>query len=195
MLFRKRPIFTEIWVAKEAFNNTEDNEPIVLSAGEFLQFAMDECLLKEGEFPVEALRTYWVDNYLGQVTNGGHLQFAINSEDVRKEAMKHTEGGLKAMEATVQLDAFRKFKKAMKRSDVAFLIEAGDFNPPDDVFELDNLVHWDELRSKNATWLRTLPNLRLLPLAKLQEEKRSYLERERLAIEARKAKLMKRSRR
>lgn len=168
-------ILNEIWITQEDFED-DDPEGIVLGTGEFAAWAMDECLLNEGDFPGQALEVYWADRYASEVFNGGHKQFARNT-GLHEEAMRNCEAGLEAMGATEALQDFRAFKEIVANRAVADeLISHGDYtNQPQAIRSLRGPDIF-EFRELCATWIRSLPNLRKLPEEELEAEKARFKE-------------------
>ncbi len=107
----------EIWVSKEDFDDP-DPEGLVLGVGGFAVWAMDECGLGPDDFPAVALQSYWADQYLGEVMNGGHKQFAHNTR-LSVEAMTNTERGLEAFGEVEALATFRSFKAIVANPAIA----------------------------------------------------------------------------
>jgi hypothetical protein len=69
----------EILVPAEALTD-ESGANLVQAVVNFTNWAMSDAYLFPSEFPVEALCAYYADYYLAEVDNGGHAQWACNSD-------------------------------------------------------------------------------------------------------------------
>jgi hypothetical protein len=127
----------------------------------------------------EALTSYYVDYYVVQVQNGGLAQFVFNS---RASALvfELVDEGLGAIGATRHRALFagllsRVVKLGRKKIEEFFASQYFGKNATRDVlnettdafYELSKQENITEL---NARWLRQLPNLKVLPRAKIEEE-------------------------
>jgi hypothetical protein len=165
--------FREIWIDQEDFDDPEP-EGIVLGVGAFLSWAMDECLLDEGDFPAEALHSYWADGYVCEVANGGHKQFARNT-GLSDEAMRNCELGLLAIGEPEALDSFREFKRIVADPKIARdLIDEPDYRrQPEEIRMLDGIDIFKH-RAAHANWLRSLSILRVMDEEELERRKEEF---------------------
>lgn len=161
----------EIWIAQEDFDDP-DPEGMVLGVGGFASWAMDDCGLEPGDFPEAALQSYWADRYLSEVMNGGHKQFARNT-GLSPEAMINTERGLEVIGDAQALATFRRFKTFVADAAAArALMDDADYrNKSEAIREIDGQSpDIEDVRVRHAAWLRTLPNLKVMPAEKLEEK-------------------------
>jgi hypothetical protein len=160
----------------------------------FVNWALSDAMLIPGEFPPEALFAYHVDFYLAQVNNGGHGQFAGNSQ-MSAPTIRNIEQGLAAIGAADFQAVFADFL-AMMRSDADLarrtLETRGFTGTPEEIKALDErffaLNGTDRLIAQNATWLRGLASLKPLSADAMQAELAAIKASNRL-LAARQAKL------
>jgi hypothetical protein len=186
---------------------TASSEPrsLVQANVDFVNWALEDALLIPGEFPREALYSYHVDFYLAQINNGGHAQFAFNSQ-MQEGTIDNVGIGLKEMGAVGADALFQKFLAVMRsRSDlVASVQQRHGFSGPASRLGYDELCAVPELKAlneqffksalgtqlleQNAAWLRGLPSLRHLSGEALRAE-RQAIKGTNLLLSARQAKL------
>lgn len=141
--------------------------------------ALDKEGVRSDEIVPEAMRSFWVDVYLGNLMNGGFAQFVFNTrwdptiiESVRE--------GLAAMKARRHLKVFnegaavvegwgpdglkRFFEDAYTRQSK----EMDELEPIDSKFF--PLQERDDLTVLNANWLRRLPNLQVRTPGEMRAE-------------------------
>lgn len=151
----------------------EDEYALVQAVIDFVNWAFNQAGLIPGEFPVEALDSYFADYYVAQVKNGGHAQYISNSgwTDVTNRCATR---GLTAMGASGYA--------AVNQDLLAFMAAAGeplrqtlieDFSPKaapetealdDRFFALDDKLYY----AAHTQWLRALPSLRPLEPSDLE---------------------------
>ncbi|MGJ4931374.1 DMP19 family protein [Bradyrhizobium sp. HKCCYLS2038] len=149
--------------ADRAANDADLVEDVV----DFVNWALESAYLVPGEIAPEAFWSYYADYYRAEVNNGGHSQFAFNS-DMNETALDNCRRGLEAMGASDYLVIFNEFLAIMQgeperaeaiRDRIRFQTIDPDIRALDDrFFKLRNMT------ALNAAWLRTLPSLRPLPI-------------------------------
>jgi hypothetical protein len=162
---------SDVIVSKDAFDS-EDPYDIIFSNISFLNSLFDQHI-REDEVSHHALLSYSVDYYLAQVNNGGFSQFVYNSHwsDVTVTGVRK---GLSVMGATEHLALFESSAKMLDGLGPEVLSDYFDseyfgdnetrdaLNAHDDrFFELSEA---EDLIQLNATWLRGLSNLSILPI-------------------------------
>ncbi len=133
--------------------------------------------LAAAEISRDALRSYYVDFYLAQVLAGGVAQFIYNARwaaDVNALVAE----GLAAIGATRHLAVFDDISSSMVALGAAALEEflARDLSGENPVRDkLDEATgrfaaasQVEDLEHLNAAWIRSLPNLVVLPLADME---------------------------
>ena len=168
------PPLRDVLLTKESF---DDPDPVaavstnITITNHFLQMYR----YRVEELPPEAIESYSVDFYLAQVNNGGHEQFAHNAAG-QPNTWKFARSGLEAMGASEHLKAFDRFKTIIDRGDsrARDLISRGGFGAVDaEVEEIDAAFHAAntaaQLAELNGNWLKSRPNLRVLPATELEE--------------------------
>jgi hypothetical protein len=92
----------KIIVPENAYRSESPAE-LVQAVVNFVNFALRQAYFNRDEIAQNAMRAYHVDFYLAQVNNGGHAQFAANSnmldvilKDVGEglDAMRHEAAGI-----------------------------------------------------------------------------------------------------
>jgi hypothetical protein len=180
----------------EAALQSADPYDVVMAVINFVNWAMQDALLLPEEFPREAMYAYHVDYYVAQVNNGGHAQFATNSQMLQK-TIANIENGLAAFGTDDARAIFGDFLIVMRDSSEAFNLddarqtfekinEQPQIETLDDRFFAANVG--DDLIRNNVVWLRRLPQFRALSPARLAAEKAALKANNRL-LGARQAKL------
>lgn len=126
---------------------------------DFVNWALQDAYLVEGEFPQEALWAYYADYYRAQVSNGGHAQFVGNS-GFTPIVVGNCMRGLQAIEVPEQLSIFQDL--------IALEESQSDDASRDSAYELLDTRYFnagstDLLVSRIDAWLRSLKCLQ--PLA------------------------------
>jgi hypothetical protein len=135
--------------------------------------------LEYSEIVPDAMRSYWVDVYLGNFMNGGFEQFVFNTR-WDPIVVRSVREGLAAMRAKRHLDVFNEgativeswgpeglesfFQDAFKRGDKQTLA----FGPISKKFF--PLQERKDLTVLNANWLRRLPNLQVRTPGEMRAE-------------------------
>ncbi|MCJ2047706.1 DMP19 family protein [Methylobacterium sp. J-078] len=167
------PILDKILLTKEATNDT-DNQCILSLNASIVNYFITEFKYLIPELPPAAIESYSVDYYAAQVKNGGHGQFAHNANG-KPISWAFARSGLLAMGATKHLSVFDRFEAIIKRNDARArrIIEQGGFGEMDpEVEELDSAFYANDVTSSltdiNARWLKSRPNLYILPFSEMQ---------------------------
>ncbi len=159
---------SEILLPRSACEN--GNPGAIVSANiRFLNALMDQGTFRHEELPINAMRSYHIDYYMTQVNNGGHGQFVTNSR-WGEQTIRNISAGLRAMGAGPYTDIFDDLRRLIEGDpDRASRIAAGgglgELDPViktlDDRFFTLNRAN--PLSAINARWLRSLPELRVVP--------------------------------
>ena len=157
---------------------SKDLHAVVYSNCTFL-FHLSKEFFNEDEMSQDALRSYYVDDYVAQVCNGGFSQFVYNSHwDPKK--IQYLREGLRAMKATEHLSLFEesakildelgadKLKKYLEGEYFGENPERDFLNDPSEKFYA--LMKHENLNELNGKWLRSLPNLSVLSIKQMQAE-------------------------
>lgn len=194
------PAIPSILVSESLFRS-DDPHDLPFAVVLFVNGLIHDGFYERDELPVEAMWSYHVDYYLAQVNNGGHGQFVGNS-GWAESTVADIRQGLAAMRlaeaAAIFADLQRFAAEAPER--FARAAEGGGFGDIDPVIEaLDDRFFAGpsrEIAPANGRWLRSLPNLTVLPdaerdaaLVRLNAANTAAparrAERERIAAEAR----------
>jgi Domain of unknown function (DUF4375) len=135
--------------------------------------------LRADEIAPDALRSYYVDYYLAQVNNGGFSQFVYNSH--WSSLMNgFIRDGLAAMKAVGHLALFNESatlvdRLGADRLQAFFDSEYFGSNTERDALDANNdrfytLSETEDLIALNATWLRSLPGLRIKTADEIKAE-------------------------
>lgn len=180
-----------------AATEDEDKYALIQAVIDFVNWAFNEVALIPGEFPVEALSSYFADYYVAQVLNGGHAQFISNS-DYGEVTVRLASLGLKAMGAgsyqainQEMLDFMAAAPEPLKQTLI------GDYSPrvAPLLDDLDTRFYLagkkEEYYAAHRRWLESLPCLRPLGPSDLETElasiRRKNLEQRNRHERARKA--------
>jgi hypothetical protein len=157
---------------------SDDPYDIVASNISFVN-ALLESYLYPDEIGSNALRSYYVDYYLAQRNNGGFSQFVYNSR-WNERVVTYLREGFVAMNAHRQLAFFEQaagLVTALGQERLERFLESDYF---DENAERDFLSALDaqfaaieqqeDLIILNATWLRHLPDLVVVPVAAMEAE-------------------------
>ena len=164
-------------VSRESLES-EDPCEIIESNVSFLN-ALFAQHLQADEVSQDGLRSYYVDYYLAQVENGGFSQFVYNSR-WNQQIIRHVREGLASMGAHAHLKLLERAARILDELGPEGLEQflEGDYfghnaerdflsRCDDEIFEL---LGQEDLRKLNATWLRRLSNLVVLPGAEMERE-------------------------
>lgn len=141
---------------------------LVLAVVNFVNFALRHAYFSRDEIAQNAMRAYHVDYYLAQVNNGGHAQFASNS-NMLDVILKDIDEGLTAMrhDAAGIYRRFITFSKA-EPARMANVLKGGGFGEIDPFMKgLDKefyaLNEKQPLINANRDWLKSMPELQVVP--------------------------------
>jgi hypothetical protein len=157
----------KIIVPENAYRSESPAE-LVQAVVNFVNFALRQAYFNRDEIAQNAMRAYHVDFYLAQVNNGGHAQFAANS-NMLDVILKDVGEGLDAMrhEAAGIYKRFLTFAKA-EPARMAKVLKGGGFGDVDPFMdgidkEFYALNAKAPLVNANRDWLMTLPELQVVP--------------------------------
>lgn len=161
----------------------ESGTDLVQETVNFTNWAMSDALLLPCEFPTEALCAYYADYYLAQVNNGGHAQWACNS-DFHPLSVKAAAWGLEAMGAHEYLPIHQEFVHLMNDPEFARKIMSSEsgFNGRHEeedalnsrFYALDPDFSYP-MHKASANWLRSLPQLTALQPDALEAAKAAVI--------------------
>lgn len=157
-----------VFVSEASFNDEEAYKVVASN------ISIVNILLEEGgsydQLPAEALQSYFVDYYAGQVNNGNFSQFVYNS---RWNASLNgiIREGLKNMGAKQHLEFFEgqaQFVESMDRDELNMYFESQMFGENETRDNLNNDTYYniyqeENLVELNSAWLKALPNLKVAP--------------------------------
>ncbi|MGH6951078.1 MAG: DMP19 family protein [Vitreimonas sp.] len=137
---------------------------------DFVNAMMEKAALLPGEFAPQSFYSHYADYYLSQVLNGGHGQYARNSK-WSETVVRAAAFGLSAMGATQHLAILERFAAIMNGKDhkrARAILEGGGFGWVDpEVEALDEELYAlqtdSPLAPLNAAWLKSLPQLMVVP--------------------------------
>ncbi|PJJ61673.1 DMP19 family protein [Compostimonas suwonensis] len=135
-------------------------------------------LLEIGEIAPNAIRSYYVDYYLAEVSNGGFAQFVVNS-GLPDSLVEWVRDGLEGMDAHGHAALFERAVDAYQTlndeeregflegeffgdSETRDILEAVDD-------EFERIDDAEDLTELNAAWLTALPELRVVPRAEVDD--------------------------
>jgi hypothetical protein len=165
---------SHILVTSEAFQATHPYELVSANIA-FVNELLHNGPFSRDELPVEAMWSYHVDFYQGQVYNGGHEQFIGNS-GWQTPILEDIDAGLNAVGAFEELALFREVREyvdADAEERQKMMARRGFDHPvhgkPSDwlskrdreLFSLGKLH--GELYVLNSRWLKSLSNVRCCP--------------------------------
>lgn len=165
-------------IVSQASYHSDDPYDIICSNIEFINLLLESYLLPD-EIASDALRSYFVDYYLAQRNNGGFSQFVYNSS-WDGQLVGYVREGLAAIGATQQLALFEECAALLDTLGdqrlQAFLESEyfGDNEERDFLSKLDDrfstLEEQENILALNAAWLRSRPDLVVLPVAEMKRE-------------------------
>jgi hypothetical protein len=147
---------------------------------DFFLWASSRALLRPGEYPIEATLLANTGWYWQQIQNGGHWQFAWNSE-MDRQLLANIEKALHLMGATENSKIFADFLRLMAPipDPRKFFAPdgAGDRKLPPELGELDDRFYScdEELYLCCDSWLHPLPSIKRLSAAELAAAKAAIL--------------------
>jgi len=140
---------------------------LVQSVVNFVNFALRKAYYNRDELAQNALRSYHVDYYMTQVNNGGHSQYAANS-NMLDFTLRDCQEGLEAMrhEAATLHRRFLTFAKA-EPARMAKVLKGGGFGDIDPAMQKLDKEFYELCRRKplieaNRSWLKSLPELKVV---------------------------------
>ncbi len=155
-------------------------EPFAVFAAvqDFAHWALAEALLMPGEFPPAALFLANLDDYAGQVENGGHWQFARNSQ-MDPAMMNRIVNALHMIGAREHFAIFSEFMAFMAANPgLTTAALNGDYTQlPKEVMALDRRFDPDPVYVLGDAWVRSLPAFKPSPAAELADAKAGILAR------------------
>lgn len=171
------PVDAAVVVSQTSFDST-DVYAVVYSNITFVN-ALRGRYLTNREVAPNALRSYYVDYYLAEVNNGNFSQFVYNSH-WDSTVVRYVREGLAAMGAQRHLALFERGASLIdglgETGLQAYLNSeyAGDNTVRDQLNGIGDAFYevskQEDLVKRNAQWLRSLPDLRVLPIAQMQAE-------------------------
>lgn len=172
------PVDPQAVVVSEQSFESDDPYDLVYSNVSFLN-ALIEQHFREDELSTDAWRSYYVDLYVSQMDNGGFSQFVYNTR-WENSLIQLVREGMQAMGATRHFEMFDQSAELVARLGVDGLQRFLDSDYFVDNAERDQLSDNDEaiydlmdeedLVALNSAWLRSLPNLVVLPRREMQAE-------------------------
>ena len=164
----------EILIPQTAYESGDPCD-LVQHAVEFVNLLSEEGAYLRHEIPINALRSYHADYYLAQVSNGGHGQFVGNC-GWDAAIFEDISNALHAMGAhpydAIFNDLRRLIESDPKRAEA--IANGASFGKTDPaIAELDKRYFAQNARKvitpANARWLRSLPELKVLPEAEYSQ--------------------------
>jgi hypothetical protein len=154
-------------IVPEKAYKSESPYDLVQSVVNFVNFALRHAFFNRDEIAHNAMRAFHVDYYLAQVNNGGHAQFAGNS-NMLDVILKDIGEGLDSMrhDAAGIYNRFLTFSKT-EPARMANVIKGGGFGGVDPFMKgLDKefyaLDKERPLINANRDWLKSLPELQVV---------------------------------
>ncbi|MFV0478456.1 MAG: DUF4375 domain-containing protein [Parahaliea sp.] len=167
---------SSIVVSQESHNSTDPYD-LIYSNIQFLNALFDDYVYT-AEVSREALKSYYIDYYLGQVNNGGFSQFVYNTS-WQEEAIELVREGLLAIGAKRNLALFEQgatLVDSLGEKDLAHYLQSGYFGENDERDHLEpisdlffNLQEEEDLVEFNYRWLKQHPALEVLDVNNMQE--------------------------
>jgi hypothetical protein len=157
-----------ILVRQGAFSNEDDKEIVSALIDEYVNPLIKEGYYSHSELPPNAMRSYHVDYYLAQVANGGHWQFMRNG-NCRHHMLNNIEEGLAAIGLEPYIAVFDEFVEflASDPQRAARAVESYPRKKDPTLEDLDKrffaLDCYKTLMPANGRWLKSLPELKVIP--------------------------------
>lgn len=162
-----------ILVRQSVFEDADDTA-IVSAVVDYINDLGDRGYYLPDEMPANAMRAYYTDYYLAQVSNGGHGQFMHNSR-MEPLVFQDIREGLAAIGIRPYIDIFGDFEalSALDAERTAAIAAGAGFGPQEPaVAELDNRFFdqrgYETLMPANGRWLKSLPELKVVPDAEFE---------------------------
>jgi hypothetical protein len=173
--------------------DSRDPDLLVDAVIRFCSWCIEEAGLVRDEVQPDAWLISHSSYYVSQVQNGGHGQFASNS-NMNEEMLDDIEGGLARFEVEHLLAIFRRFRSELGRDDAlrkAVLTGGGFGAIPEVINELDDAFHHSpdtaRFHQKVAKWLRERPTVLAVNPRELQELQKAIVASNRLLASRRDA--------
>ncbi|MEG5016634.1 MULTISPECIES: DMP19 family protein [unclassified Microcoleus] len=172
--------------------NSDDIRATIQSNIDFVN-ALFEELLNLSEISHDALLSYYVDYYLGQVNNGGFAQFVYNTR-WQPAVIALVKEGLGQIGATQHTDLFAKGEALVtaRKTKLASFFSSGLFGENAERDRLNginedfySIAQEESLERLNANWLKARPGLIVVAEDRIQQE----VTRRALSISDREARL------
>ncbi|MGL3820890.1 DMP19 family protein [Sphingopyxis sp. R3-92] len=170
----------EILVTRVEFG-ARDPDTLPDAVVRFCNWCLEEARLVRENVQPDAWLIYHSSFYIGQVKNGGHGQFASNSE-MEPGVLNDIEAGLDRLELKNLLAIFQRFRNRLGSDpDLARVVidGAGFGDIPDAISELDDAFHDSsdlDCFSRQATnWLRQASTVIALTPRELRERQKAIM--------------------
>jgi len=164
-------------VSQTSFDSDEPYD-ILMSNITFLNAQLHEHLTTE-ELAGDGLRSYYVDYFMSQILNGGFSQFVYNS-GWEPQLITFVREGFSAMKAAMHsalLDQAEQLLEELGEERLQTFYSSdyfGDNPERDELAKLDDkfiaLDEQENLIELNANWIRSRPNLIVIPVSEMKEE-------------------------
>lgn len=155
-----------------------DAAALVQAVVAYVNAMTEQGQYRREELAPQAMWSYHVDYYLGEVANGGHGQFVGNSRWARP-VIEDVRNGLAAMAAAPYDTIFGDLCKLIeadeeRAKEIARGRGFGDINPA--IKSLDDRFFaakcYETITPANSAWLKSLPNLEIVEDARFAERMR-----------------------
>ena len=172
----------EMILMTESAAGNKDPARVVFEHIEFVNILLNQGAFFHEELPVNAMRSYYVDYYMAQVSNGGHGQFVGNSS-WKPSLVRYVYEGLEAIGVKPYHRIFHDLHQLIE-SDPERAKAIGDacgFGESDpEIAKLDNRFFAQDaskiITIANANWLCGLPELKVVPDADYPSVMQTLLE-------------------
>src|SRR6185295_8099246 len=156
-------------VVPESAANASDPAAMVRAAVAFADAMQNQAAYLPGEFAQEAAWIFYVNDYLDQVKDGGHVQYFANRGD-DELALRCTAFGLKSMLADPHLALFNlsvQLETSEPKAARKVALKAGFKNTAAATRDLDRkfaaIEQEEPLVPRQKTWLKSLRKVRVTP--------------------------------
>jgi hypothetical protein len=173
-------IAPEILITRAEFG-ARDPDALPDAVVRFCNWCLEEARLIRAEVQPDAWPIYHTSFYIAQVKNGGHGQFAGNSQ-MQPDILDDIEVGLGRLELGAMLTIFRRFRNLLDNDKelAKATIDGGGFGDiPGAITELDDAFHKSREPgrfSKQATiWLKQAPTVLALTPRELGARKKAIM--------------------
>lgn len=156
-------------VLPESAAKAHDPAVMVRAAVAFADAMQNQAFYLPGEFAQEAAWIFYVNDYLDQVKDGGHVQYFANRGD-DELALRCTAFGLKSMLADPHLALFNlsvQLETSEPKAARQAALKAGFKSTAEAARDLDRkfaaIEHEEPLIPRQKTWLKSLRKVRVTP--------------------------------